>query len=137
MSTETLITPVSTDKAPGALGPYSQAQIVSAGPVEWVLTSGQVGIDPATGELVAGGTSAEAKQVMANLRAVLAEAGVDFSQVAKSTIFLADMNDFAAVNEIYGATLGEARPARSTVQVSQLPKGARIEIEMIAVREAT
>ncbi len=125
---------VSTPGAPAALGPYAQARRVRAGDLEWLFTSGQVGIDPATGEIVPGGTAAEAARALANLRAVLAAAGFDFHDVAKTTIFLADMADFQAVNRIYGEAMGEALPARSTVQVAALPKGARVEIDLVCVR---
>lgn len=120
---------VSTDAAPAAIGPYSQA--VAAGGV--VYCSGQIGLDPATGELVTGGVEAEAERVLTNLAAVLAAAGTDFSGVTKATIYLIDMADFAAVNEIYARHLGGARPARATVAVAALPKGARIEIDAIAL----
>lgn len=120
---------VSTDAAPAAIGPYSQA--VVAGGI--VYCSGQIGLDPGTGELVSGGVEAEAERVLTNLAAVLAAAGAGFSQVTKATIYLADMADFAAVNEIYARHLGTARPARATVAVAGLPKGARIEIDAVAV----
>lgn len=121
---------VSTEAAPGAIGPYSQA-IVSGG---WVATSGQIGMDPQSGELVAGGVEAQASQALANLGAVLLAAGSDLSLVLKTTLYLVDMNDFAAVNEIYARVFGEARPARSTVAVAALPKGALFEIDALAVR---
>lgn len=117
-----------TPDAPEAIGPYSQA-IATGG---WLYTSGQVGLDPATGELVAGGFDAQARQVMRNLRAVLASAGCGFADVVKATIYLADLADFAAVNAIYGSAMGDHRPARSTVQVTALPKGARVEIDLVA-----
>jgi 2-iminobutanoate/2-iminopropanoate deaminase len=117
-----------TDQAPAAIGPYSQAVEVDG----WLYTSGQVALDPATGELVPGGFEAQAEQVMKNLRAVLAAAGCDFSRVVKTTIYLADLADFAAVNRIYGEAMGGHRPARSTVQVAALPRGARVEIDLVA-----
>jgi 2-iminobutanoate/2-iminopropanoate deaminase len=117
-----------TDQAPKAVGPYSQAVSLDG----WLFTSGQVGLDPATGKLVAGGFEAQARQVLANLRAVLRSAGVDFDRVVKTTVFLADMGDFAKLNAIYGDAMGSHRPARTTVQASALPIGAAIEIEMIA-----
>ena len=126
--------PVSTAQAPAAIGPYVQARRLSAAGVEWLFTSGQIGLDPATGELVPGGIAPEARRVLANLRAVLAAAGFDFHDVAKSTIYLADMGDFQAVNQIYAEALGGALPARSTVQVAALPKGARVEIDLVCVR---
>lgn len=125
---------VTSADAPAALGPYAQARRVRASGLEWLFTSGQVGIDPASGEVVAGGTAAETGQALANLRAVLAEADFDFHDVVKATIFLTDLGDFQIVNQIYGGTLGGALPARSTVQVAALPKGARVEIELVCVR---
>ena len=118
-----------TDEAPEALGPYSQA--IAAG--GWIYTSGQVGIDPATGELVAGGFEAQARQVLANLRSVLAAAGCSFGDVVKATIFVVDLADFPTLNAIYGEALGDHRPARSTVQVAALPKGALVEIDLVAL----
>jgi 2-iminobutanoate/2-iminopropanoate deaminase len=119
---------VSTADAPAAIGPYSQA--VKAG--GFVFTSGQIALDPATGQMVTGGTAEEARQVLANLRAVLAAAGASIDDVVKTTIFLADMDDFGLVNEIYAETFRSAMPARSTVQAARLPRGARVEIEAIA-----
>lgn len=116
-----------SDNAPKALGPYSQA--VSLG--DLVFTSGQVGIDPATGEL-ADGFAAQVRQVLANLSNVLATAGCTFGDVLKTTIYLADMADFPVVNELYGEAMGDHRPARSTVEVASLPKGALVEIDFIA-----
>lgn len=116
-----------TDDAPQALGPYSQA--VSLG--DLVFTSGQVGIDPATGEL-AEGFEAQVRQVLANLENVLASAGCRFGDVVKSTIYVTDMGRFPVLNELYGDALGDHRPARSTVEVSDLPKGALVEIDFIA-----
>lgn len=122
---------IHTVAAPGAIGPYSQA--VAAG--GYVFTSGQIGLDPATGQLVDGGTEAQTRQVMANVAAVLAAAGLTFADVVKTTIFLIDMNDFAAVNAVYGESFEDApKPARSTVAVAALPRGARVEIETIALR---
>lgn len=118
------------DGAPRAIGPYSQA--VSAD--GWVFTSGQVGIDPATGELVPGGFEAEARRVFTNLAAVLAAAGCGFGDVVKATVYLADMADFATLNGIYAGAFGDHRPARSTVQAAALPKGARVEIDLVARR---
>ncbi len=122
--------PIHTAGAPAAIGPYSQA--IRSG--DMLYTSGQVALDPKTGELVAGGIEAETRQVLANLEAVLTAAGLHFTHVIKTTIFLSDMNDFAAVNTLYGAQFadGTAPPARSTVQVARLPRGARVEIELIA-----
>jgi 2-iminobutanoate/2-iminopropanoate deaminase len=121
-------TAVKTSHAPAALGPYSQA--VKTGNL--LFCSGQVGLDPQTMELVAGGVEAQAKQAMLNLSAVLLAGGSSFDRVLKTTIFLASMGDFAAVNAIYGSAFAGDPPARSTVQVAALPKGALVEIEMIA-----
>lgn len=118
-----------TDRAPAAIGPYSQA--VSAG--DLVFTSGQVGLDPATGDLREG-FEAQARQVLANLAAVLGEAGVGFEDVVKTTIYLTDLADFPLVNQLYGDAMGDHRPARSTVQVAGLPKGALVEIDLVARR---
>lgn len=116
--------------APAAIGPYSHA--VRAG--DLIFLSGQIAIDPATGELVGGGdAAAEARQVLANMARVLEAAGASPAQVVKTTIFLTDMNDFAAVNQVYGDVFPDAPPARSTVEVRRLPRGARVEIEAIAV----
>jgi 2-iminobutanoate/2-iminopropanoate deaminase len=117
-----------TDQAPRAVGPYSQAVSLDG----WLFTSGQVGLDPATGKLVAGGFEPQARQVLANLRAILRNAGVDFDRVVKVTVFLADLGDFAQLNAIYGEAMGTNRPARTTVQVAALPIGAAIEIDMVA-----
>ena len=121
---------ISTTAAPAAIGPYSQA--VAAGP--FLFASGQIGLDPATGKLVEGGTDPQTRQVMANIGAVLLAADLDFADVVKTTIFLADMNDFAAVNAIYAESFeGLAPPARSTVAAAGLPRGARVEIEATAL----
>ncbi|MBW1783475.1 MAG: AMP-binding protein [Deltaproteobacteria bacterium] len=120
--------PVHSDKAPGALGPYSQA-ILSG---DHLFTSGQVGIDPDTGKLVEGGIEAQTRQAMENLRAVLEAGGVDFSKVVKATVYLADINDFAAFNGVYGSYFTSDPPARSAFQVAALPLGAAVEIEMVA-----
>lgn len=119
---------IATPHAPAAIGPYSQA--VSTGTL--IYTSGQLGLDPATGKL-AEGVEAQARQVMANLAAVLAAAGSSLDQVVKTTIFLQNMADFAAVNAVYGAAFSAAPPARSTVQVAGLPLGGLVEIEAIAL----
>lgn len=123
---------VSTSNAPTAIGPYSQA--IAAG--DLVFCSGQVGLDPATGELVTGGVEAEAERALRNLTAVLDAAGCTFDDVVKTTVFLADIGDFAAVNAVYGRFMPDPPPARSTFAVGALPKGARIEIEAIARRES-
>lgn len=119
--------PVFTDKAPAAIGPYSQAMIAG----DFVFASGAIGIDPQTGEVVEG-IEKQTRQVMENLKAVLAEAGTDFSKVVKFTIYLDSMEDFATVNEIYGSYLEEPYPARVTVEVSRLPKDVLVEIDAIA-----
>jgi len=120
---------IATDHAPRAIGPYSQA--VRAGNL--VFASGQIPIDPATGEFVAGGIAEQTEQVLRNVRAVFEAAGVGLGQVIKTTVFLADMDDFTAMNEVYGRFFGENPPARATVQAARLPRDARVEIEAIAV----
>ena len=121
---------VVTANAPGAVGPYSQA--IVSGP--FVFCSGQLGLDPATSELVEGGVEAQAERALKNLGAVLDAAGVSWSDVVKTTIFLADIADFAAVNAIYVQHMPDPPPARSTFAVGALPKGGRIEIEAVAHR---
>jgi 2-iminobutanoate/2-iminopropanoate deaminase len=120
---------VATDRAPAAIGPYSQA--VRAGNL--LFCSGQIALDPATGELVAGDVVAQTRRVLDNLEAVLAAAGADFGAVVKTTIYLARMGDFAAVNAVYGERVGKTPPARATVEVSGLPKGALVEIDAVAL----
>jgi len=122
---------IATEHAPGAIGPYSQA--VRAGNL--VFASGQIPIDPAIGEFVAGGIAEQTEQVLRNLAAVFEAAGVGLNQVVKTTVFLADMEDFAAMNEVYGRFFGEQPPARATVQAARLPRDAKVEIEAIAVSE--
>ena len=117
-----------TDQAPAAIGPYAQA--VTAG--GFLFTSGQIPLDPATGEMVGGGFEAQARQVLANLRAVLASAGCEFTDVVKATVYVADLADFPKLNTLYGEAMGGHRPARSTVQVAALPRGALVEIDLIA-----
>ncbi len=124
---------VASPDAPKALGPYSQAQVVLSGANRLVYTSGQVGLDPKTGAL-ADGITAQTKQVLANLEAVLAAAGCTLGDVVKTTVFLADMNDFEAMNKVYGALFVAPYPARSTVAAKGLPKDALVEIEAIAIR---
>ena len=119
---------VHSPNAPEAIGPYSQAIIAAP----FVFCSGQIGLDPATGALVEG-VEKQTRQAIANLEAVLIRAGFSPAKVAKTTIFLKSMEDFAVVNKVYGNFFGEHRPARSTVEVSNLPKGALVEIECIAV----
>jgi 2-iminobutanoate/2-iminopropanoate deaminase len=122
---------ISSDKAPKAIGPYSPA--VRAG--QLLFVSGQVGLDPATGQMVEGGIVEQTRRALDNIAALLAAGGRSFADAVRTTIFLADMNDFAAVNEIYGQYFAEPYPARATVQVSRLPKDARVEIDVIASYE--
>jgi len=122
---------IATDRAPRAIGPYSQA--VRAGNL--VFASGQIPIDPATGEFVAVGIAEQTDRVLRNLTSVFAAAGVELNQIVKTTVFLADMEDFAAMNEVYGRFFGAQPPARATVQAARLPRDARVEIEAIAVSE--
>lgn len=126
-------TVIATAEAPSAIGPYSQALAVPAG-AALVFCSGQIALSPQTGQLIKGDVVAQAEQVMRNLEAVLKAAGCDFSHVVKTTIFLANLADFAAVNEVYGRHFPSAPPARSTVQAAGLPRGALVEIEAIAQR---
>ena len=120
---------VSTVNAPAAIGPYSQA--IAAG--DFVYLSGQLGVDPATGNLE-NGVEAQAERAIANMKAILAEAGLDISRVIKTTVFLKDMGDFAAVNAIYAKHFQQPYPARSCVQVAELPKAGLVEIEAVCVR---
>jgi 2-iminobutanoate/2-iminopropanoate deaminase len=120
---------VKTERAPAAIGPYSQA--VRAG--GFVFASGQIPLDPKTGEFVSGGVAEQTEQVMRNLTAVLEAAGCGLDSVVKTTVFLADMSDFAAMNEVYGRYFKENPPARATVQAARLPRDARVEIEVIAL----
>ncbi|HEX5437567.1 MAG TPA: RidA family protein [Gemmatimonadaceae bacterium] len=120
--------PIQTELAPAAIGPYSQG-IVAGG---LLFTAGQIPLDPATGEMVNGGVAEQTTRVLANLTAVLSAAGATWSNVVKTTIFLADLGDFSTVNEVYAQHLGSARPARSTVEVAALPRGALVEIEAVA-----
>ncbi|HWO00436.1 MAG TPA: RidA family protein [Blastocatellia bacterium] len=120
---------IQTDTAPKAIGPYSQA-ITANG---LVFASGQVALDPATMQIVEGGISEQTERVMNNLKAVLEAAGSSFDRVVKTTVFLADMDDFAEMNKVYGRFFGEVPPARSTVQVSRLPRDVRVEIDLIAL----
>jgi 2-iminobutanoate/2-iminopropanoate deaminase len=124
-------TVIETAAAPRAIGPYSQA--IAVPPGRMVFLSGQIPLDPSTGELVPGDVTAQAAQVMKNLGAVLAAAELSFDQVVRCTIYLVDLADFGAVNAVYGQAFRGAPPARATVQVSALPRGARVEIDAIAV----
>ncbi|MDP4180920.1 MAG: RidA family protein [Bacillota bacterium] len=119
---------ITTDKAPKAIGPYSQAVRVG----ELIYTSGQIPIDPATGEIVSDQIEAQTKQVLENLKAVLNEAGSSLDNVIKTTVFITDMNNFAIVNNIYGQYFKDPFPARSCVEVSKLPKNVLVEIEVVA-----
>jgi 2-iminobutanoate/2-iminopropanoate deaminase len=121
---------VATDKAPKAIGPYSQAIVAD----NVVYTAGQVALDPTSGELVGKTVAEQTDQALKNITAVLAAAGSSLGQVVKTTVYLADMADFAAMNEVYAKHFGGHRPARSTVQAAGLPKGARVEIDAIAIR---
>ena len=119
---------VHTEKAPAAIGPYSQA-VIAAG---FVYTAGQIPLDTATGQIVQGDVTVQTERVMRNLTAVLEAAGTSWANVVKTTVFLQDMADFPRVNEVYGRMIGDARPARSTVQVSALPRGVLVEIDAVA-----
>ncbi len=121
---------VSTDQAPAAIGPYSQATIVG----NLIFTAGQIALDPDSGEVVPGDVAAQTERVMANLAAVLRAAGSDLAKVVKTTVYLVDMADFQPMNEVYGRHFGDHRPARATVAVAGLPKGVRVEIEVVAAR---
>lgn len=120
---------ISTPEAPAAIGPYSQA--VSAG--DFLFVSGQIGLQPGTGELVEGGVTAQTTQVMENLKAIIQAAGASLHDVVKCTIYLKDMSDFGKVNDLYGSYFGEAPPARATVEVSRLPKDVAVEIDAIVL----
>lgn len=120
--------PVKTDKAPGAIGPYSQAVEVDG----WVFCSGQIPMDPTTGELVTGDIGVQTDMVLKNVAAVMEAAGASLSRIVKTTVFLADMGDFAGMNEVYSQHFGDHRPARAAVAVRTLPKNVDVEIEAIA-----
>jgi 2-iminobutanoate/2-iminopropanoate deaminase len=117
-----------TDKAPAAIGPYSQAVAANG----FLFTAGQIALDPVSMQVVEGDIVAQTEQVLRNLSAVLASAGVTWSDVVKTTVFLTDMRDFPRMNEVYSRAMGDARPARSTVQVSGLPRGVLVEIDLVA-----
>jgi 2-iminobutanoate/2-iminopropanoate deaminase len=119
---------VATAGAPSAIGPYSQATIARG----FVFTAGQIALDPTTGQVVAGDITKQTEQVLANLSAVLAAAGASWENVVKTTVYLRHMTDFPAMNEVYGRAIGAARPARSTVEVSGLPRGVLVEIDAVA-----
>ncbi len=122
---------IHTPEAPAALGPYSQAVVAG----EWVFASGQIPIDPATGELIEGGITEQTHRVMKNLAAVLHEAGLSLDRVVKTTVYLADMETFGEMNEVYAKHFGDHRPARATVQAAGLPKNVGVEIDAIACLE--
>ena len=119
---------VVSDKAPKAIGPYSQAVVIDG----WVFCSGQIPLDPHTGQMVEGDVSDQTRQVFANLQHVLGAAGSGFDAVVKTTVYLADLNDFAAMNEVYATMFSSPAPARSTIQAARLPRDARIEIDVVA-----
>ncbi|GAC1305633.1 MAG: RidA family protein [Mucilaginibacter sp.] len=121
---------INTSNAPAPIGPYSQAIIAG----DFVFVSGQVAINPANGELVMDTIKSETKQVMENIRFILVEAGIDFSNIVKTSIFLKDMQDFAQVNEVYGGYFSEQFPARETIQVAGLPKNVNVEISVTAIK---
>jgi 2-iminobutanoate/2-iminopropanoate deaminase len=124
---------VRTTMAPTAIGPYSQAVSVDVGGQKMIFTSGQIALDPVTGAMVEGGVEVQTRQVIANLGAVLLAAGASWKNVVKTTIFLANMDDFSTVNGIYGEAFPVDPPARSTVQAARLPRDAKVEIEAIAI----
>lgn len=119
---------ITTDKAPGAIGPYSQAVIANG----FLFTAGQIPLDPVAGKIVSGGIVEQTNRVMENLQEVLLAAGASWGDVVKTTVYLHDLAHFPTVNEVYGKWLGDARPARSTVQVAALPRGALVEIDVVA-----
>ena len=120
---------IHTDKAPAAIGPYSQAVAANG----FLFTAGQIALDPASGQVVDGDVVAQTERVLANLRAILDASGVSFADVVKTTVFLSDMADFPKMNEVYARAFGNTRPARSTVQAAGLPRGVLVEIEAVAV----
>jgi 2-iminobutanoate/2-iminopropanoate deaminase len=119
---------IHTDRAPAAIGPYSQATVANG----FLFTAGQIALDPVTTQVIQGDVVAQTEQVLNNLGAVLASAGATWSDVVKTTVFLMDMRDFPRMNEVYARVMGDARPARSTVQVSGLPRGVLVEIDLVA-----
>jgi 2-iminobutanoate/2-iminopropanoate deaminase len=121
---------IKTENAPAPIGPYNQAVAVQG---QLLFTAGQIALDPKTGEIVGASVAEQTKQVCENLKAILTASHSDFAHVVKTTVFLKNMNDFAAMNEVYGKYFGEASPARSTVEVARLPKDVMVEIEVIAV----
>lgn len=126
--------PLETKEAPAAIGPYSQAQVVRLhGGNRMVFTSGQIALDPESGKLVEGGVGPETERVFRNLSAILEAAGLGLDEVVKTTVFLVDMNEFQEMNKVYEKHFGSAPPARTTVAVQGLPRGARVEIEAVAI----
>jgi 2-iminobutanoate/2-iminopropanoate deaminase len=121
---------IATDGAPKAIGPYSQGLVVG----DLIFTAGQIALDPATMEVIKGGIREQTEQVLANLQAVLTAAGSSLSKVVKTTVFLVDMTDFPSMNEVYQNAFGDHKPARSTVAVAALPRGVRVEIDVVATR---
>jgi 2-iminobutanoate/2-iminopropanoate deaminase len=126
---------IATPSAPKAIGPYSQAVVVHGPAGRTLFSAGQIALDPASGELAGGDVAAQTERVLRNLSAVLAEAGMSWADVVKTTVFLADMADFAKMNEVYATRFTGNFPARSTVAAAGLPRGARVEIELVAVKE--
>ncbi len=124
---------VRTAQAPAAIGPYSQAVVVPVGDKKMVFCSGQIALDPATGQVIEGDVAAQTRQVLENLSAVLAAAGGSLASIVRTTIFLADMADFQTVNAVYGERFPSAPPARSTIQAAKLPRDVRVEIDAIAM----
>jgi 2-iminobutanoate/2-iminopropanoate deaminase len=119
---------IQTDQAPAAIGPYSQGTVANG----FLFTAGQIALDPVAGQIVEGDVVAQTEQVLRNLDAVLASAGAGWTDVVKTTVYLTDMHDFPRMNEVYARAVGDARPARSTVQVSALPRGVLVEIDLVA-----
>ncbi len=119
---------IHTDRAPNAIGPYSQAVIANG----FLFTAGQIALDPATSEIIAGDVVAQTEQVFKNLAAILDAAGATWNDVVKATVFIMDMKDFPRINEVYARVMGDARPARSTVQVAGLPRNVLVEIDLVA-----
>jgi 2-iminobutanoate/2-iminopropanoate deaminase len=119
---------IHTEQAPAAIGPYAQATVANG----FLFTAGQIALDPVTGQIVEGDVALQTEQVLRNLGFVLASAGAAWTDVVKTTVYLTDMHDFPRMNEVYARAVGDARPARSTVQVSALPRGVRVEIDLVA-----
>jgi len=124
---------IRTNQAPAAIGPYSQAIVVPVGDARMIFCSGQVALDPATGTLISGDIADETRRALDNVIAVLAAAGASLRDVVKTTVFLADLGDFTAMNAVYGERFPDSPPARSTIQAARLPRDARVEIEVVAI----